>query len=416
MLLRVFCCFQKRGVNDRFREYGGVGVRLSEENKCTGCMACVNICPKAAVSITLTELNKTVPMIDETKCVSCGLCTKSCPVINKPHLEHPRTAYAAWSENEQDLKLSSSGGIAALLMRSIIKKSGVVFGAASIDGTVKHIGIHELSEINTLRGSKYVQSETGYCYREVRELLKQEKQVLYIGTPCQIAGLYGFLKSRPEGLITVDLICHGTPPVAYMQEHANSHVKTEWDEVSFRGKNEWNFTVYKSDTVLYQRDFNDDLYFRAFLDALIYRDNCYHCEYARPERVSDITIGDFWGLNRKTLTHPYDGRVSLVLPNTEKGYAIFEEIKPYLVWEEREIKEAYNEQQGNLLHPSAPHRERDIFLSNYRKYGFDKAVLETVIGKEVQKHYRKRRFDRNIVVRGMRKAFRIIKKIQKKCC
>ena len=209
-----------------------------------------------------------------------------------------------------------------------------------------------------------------------------------------------------ENLITVDLICHGTPPMKYLNEHIEKAVKgKKFDSFAFRGKYDYCLAVYSGNKKLYKEYKDNDEYFTAFLKSMILRNNCYKCKYARPERVSDITIGDFWGINRDTLKNKYEGRISLVMPNTEKGDVFFKSCKDMLVYEVRKLDEALNPAQGNLLHPSVSHIKREVFIQNYPKYGFEKAIYMTGIGEEVRKKRIKHKVTRPI---------RLIKKISAK--
>lgn len=367
---------------------------------CTGCMACMNICPKNAITFKTDDLGKEIPSINEERCISCGLCSKVCPVNTKVKKLKPSKVYAVWSKNAEDQKYSSSGGVASIFARNVIEENGVVYGASCINGEIKHIGITENSEINALRGSKYVISYIGFVYKEVKEQLKKDKKVIFIGTPCQISGLKSFLGKEEENLITVDLICHGTPPQEYLKEHVRTVIKNKsYDGISFRGKYNYQFTVYNGDEVLYNQKFNCDDYFKAFSEKLILRENCYKCQYSCPERVSDITIGDFWGLNREKLKQKYDGRISVVLINTENGRKFFEKCKREMYWEEKSIEEAINPQQGNLLHPSIAHKQRKEFEENYLKYGFKKAVRKTTIGKEARRDRTKETLKKTFVIK-----------------
>lgn len=379
-------------------------MELCTVQSCTGCFACKNICPKQAIFVGKDSLGKTIPKIDDTLCIECGLCRKVCPVLQPVSLQYPYDAYAVWSKNKDDLQYSSSGGAGAVFARCVLSSGGVVCGAAVKDGTAKHILINSEEQIDQLRGSKYVQSEMGDCYKQIKQYLLAGKQVLFIGTPCQSAGLQRYLQKDYENLLTVDLICHGTPPQVYLSEHLAKHTK-KYTSFSFRGKYDWFLTAYDSSRISYQREREKDIYFLSFLDALTYRDNCYSCRYARLERVSDITIGDFWGLDRSTMKHPYNGRVSLVLPNTEKGSQFFNQIKEQFVYEKRTIQEAANKEQGNLLHPSIPHKDRQKFEEVYRKKGFEAAVSATSIKKEIQI---------NIVKSS--KCYRLIAKIKRVVC
>lgn len=388
--------------------------KICDENSCSGCSACLSICPQDAIFMTENLHGSTIPKINMKKCIACNACRNVCP--NNRFLgswKRSDYAYAVWSEDKDDIAYSSSGGAAAVFSRYIVRNGGVVFGAASIDGTVKHIRSDSESELGKLRGSKYVQSQIGDTYRLVKREVLGGKSVLFIGTPCQIAGLRNFLGKEYENLLMMDLICHGTPPEKYLQEHIHSVVgKKKWNYVAFRGEKDFYLTVLDDNRILYQQKADEDMYFRAFLDGLIFRENCYQCQYACPDRVSDITIGDFWGLDRTKLIHPYMGKVSLVLLNSEKGEKLFNSCMEAFVWEKRDICEALNPQQGNLLHPSDRHSDRNIFLDSYPQLGFTRSVKKTRVWKIIRNERIKKilgKYNLKFIYRIMKPLNRFVK-------
>ena len=356
---------------------------LCEKKQCTGCFSCKSICSRGAISIQADSMGKRYPVIDQSKCIECGSCIKACHILNPPHLNRPLTAYAAWSKSEKDI-YSSSGGIAAIFSRYILKNSGVVYGVGYKHARVSYIRIIKEEDIELLRGSKYVESDIDDTYLQVKNDLKQDNKVLFIGTPCQVAGLRLFLRKQYTNLFLVDLICHGVPPQQYLVEHVNKFRK-KWDKVSFRGKFDFIFSVYDKDKIVIQKNFLEDEYFCAFYKCITFRDNCYTCRYSRIERCSDITIGDFWGLDRDSLTMKYDGRVSLILPNTAHGMNLLEMVADDLNYEERSIDEAVNPQQTNLIHPSEKTDDRVIFEKYYSEKGFDRAVMKTSLSGLIMK-------------------------------
>lgn len=382
---------------------------ICAEKKCTGCFACKSACPKSAILTKTTKSGSLVPFIDKTKCVNCGLCRNVCPSINKIQKQRADFAYAATQKVDLD-GLSSSGGVATALSKIVIKENGVVIGCAFLDGKAKHIVVKDLNGLKLLKGSKYVHSETGDTYKQAKEFLEARKTVLFIGTPCGVAGLKNFLRKDYDNLFTVDLICHGTPPFAYLKEYAEAKAKNKsWDKISFRGKKDFYLNVYNNGKIIYSRKSNEDVYFSAFLEGLTYRENCYTCGYATPERCSDITLGDFWGLDKSKLQTKMQGKVSVVLPNTEKGKALLKKCEEILLIEQRPFIEALNEKQGNLQRPSKRHAERDLFIKNYELYGFVKSVKKTSLGKKVSSRHFKR-----VVFSPFNKAVKLTKKVVKK--
>lgn len=376
-------------------------MQLCSKEQCTGCLACKNSCPQNAINIKTDELEKIYTVIDSRKCVECGICRTVCHIINPPVLKKPTDAYAAWSKNTQD-KYSSSGGMAATLSRYIINCSGVVYGAGFLDGRVKYLRISEAKDFELLRGSKYVESDMDGVYSKIKKDLIQKIYVLFIGIPCHVAGLKSFLQKDYPNLFTVDLICHGVPPQKYLTDHVDKLTKN-WDRVTFRGKYDFVLTVYQNNRIRVQKTFLEDEYFCAFFKNLIFRENCYICPYAKIERCSDITIGDFWGLDRSTLKTNYEGRISLALTNSIKGEKLFSSIQDTVFFEKRSIEEAANQQQTNLIHPSEKSNDREVFEREYVSRGFEKAIMLTSLSALIRKQK----------IRGTLKRTKIGKMIQR---
>ncbi len=364
-------------------------MQVCDKSKCTACYACVNSCNKKAISMIEDELGRLLPYIDSNLCVNCYRCKKICPAnLEDRQLKYPIKVYAAWSDDPNDQRQSSSGGIGAVLARVMLSEYyGVVVGAAFQDSCVQHILIEKEKEIEQLRGSKYVYSQMGNIYIKIAQNLSNNKKVLFIGTPCQVAGVKSFFRNQLDNLVMVDLICHGVPPFSYLKEHCDHLMNCqEYDNVKFRGENDFHLIISQNEIQKYITKANTDYYFSAFLDGLTYRENCYTCPYARGERVSDITIGDFWGIDRNSLIHnEYLGKISLVLVNTKKGEQYFDRCKQKIVCEERTMSEAQNPKQGNLIRPTELHPERNQFEEQYKLGGFDKAVSLTKVGKKVRK-------------------------------
>ena len=351
--------------------------------KCTSCKACLNICPKDAIEFITNDLGQMVPSIDKQKCVNCGLCLKTCPANNPVDLNCINKCYAAWTRDDEDKICSSSGGIATAFAREIINNGGKVFGAAfSVDDELKlEIKVADSAEeLREFRGSKYVQSDVGYTYREVKECLESGTAVLYIAMPCQIAGLRRYLKKEYDNLYTVDIICHGMPPMLYLQEHVKNISKSNRiSTLSFRGKYDYQLALFKAGTnkPFYKKNSREDTYFLSFLVGLIHKKSCYQCEYAQPNRTGDVTIGDFWGLDKSTLEEAYKGRVSVVLVNTDSGKRLLDMCSNRVHLEERRVHEAV-EGNAQLRKPSVCHSKRKEFEEVYRKYGFTDTM--SVIG------------------------------------
>ena len=315
---------------------GNVPNLFKNKIDCCGCGACENVCPKNAISMLEDEDGFLYPRIDDTACIRCKKCTKVCAFQNIDELHTPINAYAAISKNRKQASESASGGIFSAIAERIIKENGIVFGATfTKDYGVEHRYIDELDELLYLQGSKYVHSRIGDSYKKVKIFLEEGKPVLFSGTPCQVAGLYAYLGKEYENLFTIDIICHGVPSekmfrsyIQYLEEKYNGILtfftfrdkKLGWGingrmTVKTQNKKEKNITLWQSGSS----------YLFYFIKGWIYRENCYHCKYACKNRPGDITIGDFWGIERQ---HPdYIGKngwdesngISSVIVNTDKG-------------------------------------------------------------------------------------------------
>ena len=349
---------------------------ICKQNLCTGCGVCAVVCPKKCVSMSENEHGFLYPNVDESKCVNCNLCRKKCPQNNQMVYNKPLQVWAAWNKNNAERKTSASGGIAAGLYLNATENDYVVSGVQMEDGfSVRHTLTEKKTEIHKYKSSQYVQSIAFPVFTNIKTQLDKGKHVLFIGTPCQVDGLKSFLSKEYERLVTVDLICHGVPSSKYLKEHA--YTVCGCDErcsaASFRDSEGWKLRIFSRGKVVYEKKAHHDLYFKAFLLGLTYRESCYHCKYAQQSRVGDLTIGDFWGLGKiAPVNYPID-KVSLVLTNTDKGSRFFENSGDQFVKELRTIEEAIID-NDQLQHSSVPHRNRIRFMNLYSRYGFDRAV------------------------------------------
>lgn len=325
---------------------------ITSGNECTGCAACMNACTKGAITMKPQgRFGHLFPVIDSDKCIDCGLCKKSCPVINKVELRRPKTAYAGWAKSEDENKKSTSGGAASVLTRKVLSEGGVVYGCANIGIDVKHIRIDKIEDIDLLRGSKYVQSSMGLIMKQVKQDLNNGVKVLFVGSPCQCAGLKIYLRKEYENLLLVDLICHGTPSLKLLQDHVSSTISKDQvvKHIYFRDgsnyefslivKNAANEELYRSN--LWKQRYHD-AYYTSFIRGYTYRPSCNQCQFAKTERCSDITIGDFWGLGEKKPFVPIAKAYgySVVLPNSEKGISMLNNISDLFYLQERDVEEA----------------------------------------------------------------------------
>lgn len=340
---------------------------LANENDCTGCAACMNSCSHSAIQMIADGEGFLMPSVDANKCIECKLCERNCPVITEIPNENSQMpkAYAVW--NDFDRRVSSSGGAFSSFARYILKKGGVVFGAA-FDNALhcRHIEVTTIEELTALRGSKYVQSEIALSFKRIKELLKQDKYVLFCGTPCQVVGLKCYLHKEYDKLLTLDLVCHGVPSDAVFQAYKKK-ISTRFagfvDGFEFRQRDGWGFAPSISLNGKFRPIFGvDALYMSAFDNSALFRQCCYQCRYANIHRVGDCSLADFWGLGRYGTPFKHDvlKGVSLVLINNAKGESVFKNLDNTFI-EERSLEEALIENH-NLKKPSVknPSRERII--------------------------------------------------------
>lgn len=316
-----------------------------------------------------------VPVINRNECIECGLCVNSCHQITRhKELLEPLNVYAAWSKDETIRSQSSSGGVFSEIAHTIIEQGGIVYGAV-MDSNLKvhHTKAENMDELAPMRGSKYVQSDISGVYSSVKEQLKTGREVLFTGTPCQVAGLYAFLKKDHENLLTCDLVCHGVPSQKSFDIYCEKVglKKEKVMEVSFRYRNGWGLQMSSQrvkNTPPRQQKWQlisprKSYYLRAFTSGLMFDEACYSCQYARPERVSDITMADFWGIGAEVpFRHPTQKGVSLLLVNTNKAQQFVNECKN-LFTEERSLSEAIKGNH-NLSECSERPRQRDTYYDD----------------------------------------------------
>lgn len=347
---------------------------------CTGCGICSTVCPKNCISFITGDFGHLYPKIDVNKCVDCKRCEKVCPAINDQTRIRPKIAYAGIIKNEHDYKTTTSGGAAQAISLNCLQNGGIVYGCASLpEGKIEHIRVADLQSLELLKGSKYVQSTTWKIVHKLTEDVKSGREIVFIGTPCQCAAVKLLFRKKPENLTVVELICHGVPSQKYLYDYFNAQGinPKDIDRIWFRTEKGFQIlcakqehgsyaTIYES-VPLWQRGCHD-LYYKTFFYGYSYRPSCYRCKFAYPERVSDITIGDFWGLGK---TMPADEipehqkGISVILPCTDKGMTVVDSIGSIISLYERPVDEAI---AGNhqLQHPTIKGFDVKLF-NNLRK-------------------------------------------------
>lgn len=361
-------------------------IKICEDSQCTGCAACVNACNQQAITMAKGLNGHLFPVIDQSLCVDCKLCSTICPNNTTPSFRIPNKAYIATAKDENEAKTSTSSGVASVLSRYILQKGGVVYGCSGVDcENVHHIKVSNEEELWSLKGSKYVQSAINGTYSCVKRDLLNGVKVLFIGTPCQVAGLYAYLRKPFDNLFTVDLVCHGVPSQQILVDALHDYMpNTSLTDIclSFRNKD-----TGKSQYGLFVKDrqgnpqlcstFPRNEYITGFLNGLFYRESCYRCHYARPERVSDITLGDYWDHEKKLKITGKKNGMSMIIVNTDKGIILQNGIAEQLNLCEGNCSD-FIKRNGQLHHPIKKSVGYEEFASLYPKLGFKTAAKRSL--------------------------------------
>ena len=315
-------------------------IHLASTDTCTGCAACVSVCPTGSISMKEDREGFLQPHIDADTCIKCHKCEKTCPVITpiKIPTDFETQAYAAINKDEAVRMRSSSGGMFHALAKWTIEQGGVVFGARfNEQWEVVHDYTETIEGIESFMRSKYVQSRIGDTFKQAKQFLEDGRQVLFVGTPCQIGGLKAYLKKDYDNLFAVDFICHGVPSPKVWKKYLHEHFKNEeLISFNFREKSDgWissqcnieSITKFKTERKkLLQND-----YFRGFRKDIYLRQSCYHCKFRTYDRLSDFTIADFWGVDQKCPSMFDNMGTSIVFLHTLKAQDILQELHDKLL-------------------------------------------------------------------------------------
>lgn len=380
---------------------------LAVSEKCTGCGACANVCPKQCIEMKYDEDGFLQPVINSEQCNKCGLCERTCPIINEFHRNNNESpdAYACWNKDKAVLADSTSGGAFSAIAEDVINNGGVVF-ASKMDTNLKvsFTKIEHVEDLQLVRGSKYIQSEPGSVYYEIKNILKTGKKALFIGCPCQVAGLYAYLdKVYTEELITVDLVCHGVGSTDFFRQYVEENEKkSKLKMINFIARDKkrgWdNLTVkhvYADGSKKYIKS-TSNVFMKAYYSGLIYRDSCYKCPFSNIPRIGDITIGDYFGIDKNAVSkESFLNGISLVLINNGKGEIMFKNTQQKINFTKRELKEA-TATNSCLIHPMPWHKQHDEFFKQragmtmkqidkkYCQYGW-KTKVSLLLGKRMTK-------------------------------
>lgn len=362
-------------------------IDITDKSKCCGCCACVDACAHDAITLKTDIEGFWYPIVDKDKCVNCGLCEKVCPelhISNIKHNDYDRPAHTIAAINK-DMAVrwdSTSGGAFSALAETMYEQGGYVSGAVyNQDFSVSNYISNNKEDIVRLRSSKYLQSKAEGLYKEIRSLLRDGQKVLACGTPCQMAALRSFLGRDYENLVIVDFICRGVNSPKVYRKYLDSLEKRFGGKVVYvKAKNKelgWrNLTrkvVFDNGKVYYGVRMEDD--FRRGYHTNVYcRPSCYTCQYKGFPRMADITIADYWGIEKVDKNLDNNIGTSMILLNSRKGERYFETVKDRLEWRETTFESIL---PGNiaLLEPIGPANiDRDQFFADLDRGSFDEVV------------------------------------------
>lgn len=356
-------------------------IEIKHAQDCSGCAACADICPQKCINITDNEEGFPFARVDVSKCINCGLCNKVCPIENQPKGNSINKVFAAKSKDFQERMRSSSGGIFGLIAVEYIRKGGVVV-ACRLDDDMKamHAFAEDEEGIQAMMSSKYVQSDTRGIYSKVRDLLKTGREVLFVGTPCQVAALKLFLMRPYENLTMIDILCHGVPSPLVFKEYKDrleDRYGAKMQSLSFRGKQKgWkrlHIDARFKNGKRHHMYAGYDSFMQLFLSDSLQRSSCFNCPYNQLDRPGDITLGDFWGIGKSNYAFDDDKGVSLIITNNEKGKKLWQLISDKVDWFESDINSAIAGNAVLVRHLPSSHK-RDEFYKEFVDKGYDDAI------------------------------------------
>ncbi len=352
-------------------------ISLKSKYDCCGCSACVQACPKQCITMLPDSEGFLYPQIDYNQCINCCRCESACPIINIQEENQPIATFAAKNKNEGIRFKSSSGGIFTLIAENTITNGGIVFGAKFNEKwEVVHDYTETIDGISAFRGSKYVQSQIGGNYKKAKKFLEEGREVLFSGTPCQIAGLHRFLNKKYDNLLTIDIICHGVPSPMIWQKYIHQYQQQNpIANISFRDKtNGWknyefllcNDNDNDNETVFREKR-HQNIYMNLFLSDLCLRPSCQQCPGKSGRSHSDITIADFWGVEQLYPEFDDDKGTNLVLVNSGKGDNLFKSLNCNKIQVNFSTAIKYNPSYYKSV--SEP-KYRTYFFKNFHNKGF----------------------------------------------
>ncbi len=356
-------------------------------NKCTGCGACAQDCPRRCISMVENDEGFAFPRVDTAQCINCEKCVRICPSNGNEFERGKSQFYMAWHKDNEVLKRSSSGGVFTALAEYILDRGGIVVGAAEDKDTKKvvHAFAESINDLDKLRLSKYCQSDTRNTYNEVKDCLNDNRYVLFTGTACQISGLYAAIGSlrHSKFLITADVLCHGVTSKRVVDAYIDAKerkYKKKIKNYSFRSKcdglkpSDIGMKLEYEDGTYIFTDKLVDTFLLGFNNNLFLRESCYECLYCGTERIADFTIGDFWGVGEERVSGEQVTRgVSLMLVNSDKARLMLAELDKSLVYDKISPNEAIPYNRA-LICPECRPAARNVFFGLMKNRDYDRLI------------------------------------------
>lgn len=357
---------------------------IQDKNKCSGCGACENVCKRNAISMKPDSYGFLYPSIDPSQCVKCGECVRVCDFRkDDSHFEDKYEYYGVVNKNHETLFNSSSGGAFSALAEWTLQQGGVVYGCALNSELMPEIVcVDKTEDLSILHGSKYVQANVNYSYRNVLNKLKEGCLVLFSGTPCQCAALRSYLKTPYDNLFCVELLCHGVPnSIMYADflRQIEKRIHGKIETINFRNKKlGWGALLkvaYKTkkgkNKEAYYKPEEFSYYYNFFYRSLFFRESCYFCKYANRNRQSDFTIGDFWGGQSYCPSYNATEGISVLIAKGDKAISIVPSLRNYLNLKAVKLEDIASQNKQVLL-PSSKDPEYEKEIEQYLNLGPDK--------------------------------------------
>lgn len=367
-------------------------IEIKDKKNCCGCTACFNICPRKAIKMHPDEEGFLYPKVDLEKCINCGLCDKVCPVQYKTNHEEDTKAYIFRYGKPEIVEQSTSGGAFTAIAEYFLEKGAVVYGAGyDSDMNVVCKATADTDGLQEMRGSKFVQSNLGTVFSEIKERLKKNQIVVFSGTPCQVAGLINYLGEKPENLFCIDFVCRGVPSpglwknyVKMMEQKYNSKMVGARFKHKTYGYHASTMKIDFQNGVSYFGSGRVDPYMKAFVREMSSRPSCAECAFKGIERLSDITVFDCYEYAQITGSRDDDRGYSSVFIHTNMGRTAFEAIKPVIIWQEQSVENLVAQNGIMVCNSAKPHEKRNAFYEAAAVMSIDKVmqIIEPITEKD----------------------------------